>query len=347
MFLKRCITKSFAALILAGSLSSAGLAEERPELPPAKPREYLAERLEEPAYKNYTHDKYAVLMRGEEEKRYVTNFSIAYQVLLEQGFKPENIYVLAPHLTEKRRRTTRTLENHFFHPTDGAATEENLKKVLGYLAKKADKKDTLLLYLNDHGSVEWWWDDERLYEDFGILPWCCPECILNICGADPEEYKIYGESYFCLPGPDTIKESELEEYLKDMDVNGKIFIFDFCKSGGFAERFGKGNAIAISTAPRTKKSHSKTHDSLSGHIFAAFRPNSNADQNNDRQVSIPEAFEYAKKHHYVNIDGRDDPQFKYGIDPKTVTLKHFPPTQPKSPACCPPRKKPLRRLLGF
>jgi hypothetical protein len=293
----------------------------------------LEQKLADTPYKNCRHDKYALLVRGYDDLKYAANLSIAYQSLLEQGYKPENVVVLAPTYYGET----------YFHPTDGDATKENIQKVCEYFAKKADCKDTLLVYMNDHGYATT--EEGQMYygdmneEMYGFGPY--PHGYEDTEENNEETERPELVSKFCLPGED-ISELELEEYLSGLQCAGTLYFFDFCYAGGFADRMGsKPNSIAISTSPDHASSSSMVDNSMSGFFFKAFRPDSGADKNGDNFTSIQEAFDYAMAH----WNWPENPQFVYTVSPQTISLKGYPYCQPtyyyKKP------KGPLQKLFGL
>lgn len=222
----------------------------------------------EKAIKNYKADKYAVLIRGNSEERFVADTSVAHHTLLENGFKSENIYILAD--AKKKREA-------FFHPIDDVATKSNVELIMNHLSNIIDERDLLLICLVDHGSRK-------------------------------------TVSTFNLKGKD-ISEIELESYLSKICPGKGILLFDFCYSGGFAERLGKNEYSAIASTMPDRVGRSRAGDSFSGCFFEAFsfRKKSEADVNEDGRVSLQEALDYTKKHHYATKKGRQAPVVKSNI----------------------------------
>lgn len=244
----------------------------------------LKKRIEsESALQNDLPDKYGLLVMGDWEKRHIANFSIAYQVLLENGFSPENIYIL----TKVGGKGT------FYHPVDDIATRESLEMILAHLANKIDENDTFFFYLNDHGSRE-----------------------TVIEGTYPQEV-----STFYL-NDEPITEIELEEHLSKIHLGKGIAIFGFCYSGGFAERIGKGRWTAISSSGAREISKSRENSSFGGYFMKGLRRKDmgEKDTNKDGLLSVLEAFEYAyQKTHYTN-KGYQTPVLASEVDPSQVTL---------------------------
>lgn len=167
---------------------------------------------QEKAVKNHQPDKYAALVRGSSEERFVADTSLAYQTLLENGFKPENIYILA--VTKKRKEI-------YFHPIDDIATRDNLEILMNYLYNIVDEEDLLFIYLVDHGGR------------------------VEISNPNHSTEKIL-VSVFGL-GSEMIDEFELASYLFKMHPKKGILLFSSCSSGGFAERLGGAQYTAIAS----------------------------------------------------------------------------------------------------
>jgi hypothetical protein len=274
---------SLATFLLASTLYPIDLNQKK-DLCPYPVR--LEERIRhESEVKNNLPDKYAILVRGDDEQRHVANFSLSYQVLLENNYKPENIYILTDNGKEQ-----------FYHPVDDIASKESLLILLKHLSKKIDKKDTLLFYFNDHG----------VSESFSY----------------PSAQKEITISKFYLKNK-SINPLELDAYLSLIKPKIKILMFGFCKSGGFANWLGKENTIVISSSSLFEESYSETNKSFGGFFLKAFRKNSGADSNHDGFTSILEAYNYAKEKHYCCKINEQHPQLVYDktqINPNKIGL---------------------------
>lgn len=234
---------------------------------------------QEKAVKNYQPDKYAVLIRGDYEERFVADMSLAYQVLLENGFKPDHIYVLAD--VKKKKEA-------YFHPIDDIATKENLEIVKNHLSSIVDEEDLLVVCLVDHGNRA---------------------MIMN--PVDPGKRLM--ASTFNLRGED-LNEVELELYLSKIQPKIGILLFEFCFSGGFAERLGKERYVAIACTRSKVEGYSRAGNSFVGNIFKALswrrRGEVDIDINKDGKANLQEAVNYAKKQHFKK---RQKPVVKSGI----------------------------------
>src|SRR3989344_4547902 len=72
---------------------------------------------QEAAQPNGKPDKYAVLINGADEKRFVAEITNTYTILLENGFPKENIYVLV----QDRR--------NYSSPVDDVANKKNIETI--------------------------------------------------------------------------------------------------------------------------------------------------------------------------------------------------------------------------
>jgi hypothetical protein len=145
---------------------------------------------------------YFVGIRADNEKRYVANFSLAYQILLEKRIF-NNSYIL-----------TEDGEENYYHPVDDVASREAFSILMTHLSKKIRKEDKFIFYFNNHGLSE----------------------SLNLSTDGEPKIKL---SRFDLKKDKGINELELEIYFSNINAKERILIFDCCYSGGFAKRFGK------------------------------------------------------------------------------------------------------------
>ena len=263
---KKTIAGGLCALALISSMQP-GCAGYLPTIHTGTTEDLDKRLAKEEFTKNGIPDRYALLVRGDDEYRHAAGISIAYRALLENGYLPKNIYVLAG----KGRQT-------FFHPTDGAATRKNLMRMLYKFSAAVDDKDTLLIFMTDHG--------EKM---------------------DPSPYDEAGTVSRFIMGRDRVDELDLEWALGRINPEKGILVFDFCMDGGFSERLGKGQYIAVSSSNPVDPSHAIEADAFSGWFFRAFTYGAGSDKNNDGNVSIREAFEFAKDRHIIGKKGEDTP----------------------------------------
>jgi hypothetical protein len=119
----------------AGSSTLNGAAELR-----AREIEGLASRLLiEGSAPNGQIDHFAVLIGANTELRHRGNLSMAYQILIEQGYSRDDVYIL-----ESEGDAT-------FFPTTDLATRATITRVFDHLRKVVEPHDTLLIYVTGHG----------------------------------------------------------------------------------------------------------------------------------------------------------------------------------------------------
>ncbi|MBK6683260.1 MAG: caspase family protein [Deltaproteobacteria bacterium] len=84
-------------------------------------------------------DHFAILIGANTELRHRGNLSMAYQVLLEQGYQRENVYIL-----DSEGQTP-------FFPFTELTTRAAVDLLFDHLAKVVEPEDTLLVYVTGHG----------------------------------------------------------------------------------------------------------------------------------------------------------------------------------------------------
>ncbi|MEK9175116.1 MAG: C13 family peptidase [Patescibacteria group bacterium] len=268
-------------------LFSVGCGENQSIVGPPAPSRKLLDRIsrEEQEEPNIKSTKYALLINGSAETRFFADISVAYQILLENDFKREDIYILDAE------------ENDWYwYPIDGMANQINLFVALNYLKKKATRQDMLFVYVVDHGG--------------------------KISKKITNETATQNISLSTLHLVDySIDQNEFARYLEGLKTQIAIFIFDMCYSGGFAEEVGRHNIVAISGTQADKVGRSRKYDSFVGSFMLAFRNINESDLNSDGKVSIYEAFEYAKKKHSFTRNKKQVPFIQGNIDPQQIFLK--------------------------
>ncbi len=262
-------------LIITGSFMIAG----RKKLFPQKYKNLEKRISEEVARPNWEPDKYGVIICGKNDNiTYKENLSLAYQVLLENGFQKENIYVL----DGKGNKSPS-------YPVDGSASKGTIKKLFNHLDKKIDSNDLLFLYVTDHGEKV-----KKIHNNGNINDL----------------------STIVIPDGHLL-ETEMEEYLSQINPKTGILVFDQCYGGGFAKRTGKGKYIGISACESNNVSVSNTFPQA---FFNSWK-DSTSDFNKDGRTSVKEAFYYAAENDYHSITSHQRPQIYSEIDADEVFLK--------------------------
>ena len=240
MPIKRWMKKTLVSLVLAGSTLAAGCTMPKPP---------------EPEYE----DKYAILISGSTNYRHKENLSLAYQVLLENGFDKGNIFILD---TDGERGA--------FYPTDYDASRASVEDTIGFLSNYIDEKDLLFFYVTNHGGRT-----EAISKDGQAIE----------------------ESTICLFDGD-MPESELEILLSSLNYKKAVMVFDQCYSGGFAERMGYGNNICIAASDSDKSSWGNTFPQAFFKAWRDISADRNMDKRISIQEAFDYAVEnddYAKK----------------------------------------------------
>ncbi|MBK8014955.1 MAG: hypothetical protein IPK13_26860 [Deltaproteobacteria bacterium] len=132
-----------AALTMLVSLSGCGLGtwfkETRFAFRPPDPVD-LEQRLRSlPDAPNHRVDHFAVLIGAETELRHRGNLSMAYQVLIEQGYDRDEVFIF-----DSEGGTP-------FFPNTDVTTRASLSLLFDYLARVVEPHDTLLVYVTGHG----------------------------------------------------------------------------------------------------------------------------------------------------------------------------------------------------
>lgn len=275
------IENSLAVLAITGNLFFSGQSHAQPPHPGR-----LEQRIQQESIRpNGEPDKYAVLISGETERRHGANISLAYQVLLEQEFQRENIYLLVSPVKE-----------NFYYPIDDFARRESIKMVFDHLRERIDEKDLLFVYVTDHGGR-----------------------FTKTIEKNNEKSKVM-LSTVVLPGRN-LGQREFARYLEGINSQTGIFLFDQCFSGGFAEEIGKGNYIAIASTQPEDTSKSRFQNSFGGYFMLALRDKAVSDLNADGRVSVEEAFEYAKTRHSGTRNKKQEPFIQGEINAGELFLK--------------------------
>jgi hypothetical protein len=307
-------------------------------------------------------DKYAVLICGmADSSSFYNNISFVHDMLLEKGYKEENITVLYdrgedPESFDAVRAQGESKEGPARYVpastygfsareqgiVDGAADRETMTKVFAELGEKVTERDELFVYVSDHGgrvgsghraestivvtdptkdaekSTEEGSNAYPLAVDFGSEytkgdgdddTQSDPDELEDRYGDLTEEELLsmfYGEGIYGFEGfgnfgsYDEITESEFAKMIKPIKAKSEILVFDQCHSGGFADRFGRGNRVAVSACRANESSYiSHPMDGFPATFFGALRGRDydgnaiDADLNGDGKVSIKEAYQYA------------------------------------------------------
>lgn len=243
----------------------------------------LSQRLmRENKHPNPTPTKYAVLINGDGENRFTADITVSYEILLENGFRAENIYILNYSALET-----------YYHPVDDILTKSNLRQLFQHLEDKITSRDLLFVYVTDHGERR---------KSFNI-----------------NSFKFEDLSVIDLTNGE-MDQKEFAYLFKDLKPYIGILVFCQCYSGGFAEELGKNRNVAVAASLADKAGWADVGDSFCGFFMLAFRDIQNSDNNMDGIVSISEAVEYAKKRNSFSRNKMQTPFIQSNLDPKTISL---------------------------
>ncbi|MBI4739225.1 hypothetical protein HY772_06750 [Candidatus Woesearchaeota archaeon] len=281
MSIRNYVGRGLATLALAGSLFLGGCPDPQPPQP-----QRLEQRIsQEVAQPNGQPDKYAILINGTDERRFVMEISLIYQVLLENGFKREDIYVFDQDGKEE-----------FLYPVDDIAHRKSLETIFNHLQKKIDGEDILIVHVSDHGvrtriKAEGSGSGETQEVTEVVLP--------------------YGN----------VSEIDFERYLSGINPKFGIFSTEVCYGGGLANRLGYGRFVGIAQTTATELGQSIEGNIFGGFFYQAFRNSAESDKNKDGRVTIDEAFDYAKNRHSWSRTGKVNPQLVSDMDVKSLSIK--------------------------
>jgi hypothetical protein len=189
------------------------------EFTPAEPEELAVRIQNEPTRPIGKKDHYAVLIGANTELRHRGNLSMAYQVLLEQGYERENVFVF-----DSEGQTP-------FFPLTDMTTRASLLMVFEHLAKVVEPEDTLLIYVTGHGR--------RIM-------------------ADEEENgdkRTLGVSTLVLNTGEEMSQDEFVMLLSKVRPEVGIVFFDQCYWGQTQTQQNLCNFVTITTAEADETSH--------------------------------------------------------------------------------------------
>jgi hypothetical protein len=245
----------------------------------------MKERIEQTeARKDNLPDKYAVIINGDNATRHIRNVSLACNVLKQNGFVDENIFVLS------YQKNTGEEQIPTYAPTFG-----NLQMLFCLLSEVIDDKDLLFIYGTGHGVRK---------GDVSEI------CIRRICRGCKRPHL-----HTC------VSEIELEYLMKEIHPQYGILVFDQCEGGGFGTKLqSRGNFVVVCRAAQRE---SGTCKHFAKAFFDAFG-DASSDVDNNGRISIAEAFSKTlqtvnqidagyQKHEYT-------PSIKSGLDANTIYL---------------------------
>lgn len=223
-------------------------------------------------------EKYALLISGRTEARHVLHMSLAYNLLLEQGFERENIRVLDEYGQER----------HYLYPVDGKASRETIGDAIDELKKRVDSNDLLFVYVSNHG------DKQAVCGDKGVQ-------VISLPGEDMN----YMEFMQHMDGINP---------MKGLFIFDHCYSGAFAKAAGS----GAVTAVSASGAEEMAYAQTGEFNSAGANFILAFKNKEDSDANNDGRVSVQEAFDYMLQNHTETIECRQHPEIHSDLSPEDV-----------------------------
>lgn len=241
-------------------------------------------------------ERYALLVSAkfdEDGPKFYRNLATAYDSLLSHGFKEENITVLyADGNDEPAHRYAPASQDGGI--VDSEASTSSVRQALADLAGRVTAEDELFVYISDHGGRK--------------------EGVSNLA--------FPGDPATGTGTTERIDELEFKGMLDAVDSMYKVVVLDECYGGGFAERLGAGNTIAIA-ACRAKEYTYATSRFVPHLLDTLAGTDPKADANGDGRISIKEAFDHAERREHTFLRTitftAQHPVIHWGdVDPETV-----------------------------
>lgn len=219
---------------------------------PAQPNEILI-RLKQPKSGNHI----ALLVGANSEERHRNNISLAYQILIEQGYDRKDIFILDSEGG-----------NPAIYPITDSLTKRTLHIMSEWLSENLSKSDTFFLYVTGHGE----------------------------------------KNFLPLNKGEKISKQTFMSYFVTLNVKSGIIFFDQCYWG--APNI-ESTYVFISATSDFKTSFGTGFPRLFWQSFRRLQGN----------VSVLEAFEFAKENDSGYLHGHQNPELSYTrVSPKEINL---------------------------
>lgn len=190
-----------------------------PETPPSG-LDTLEERIaEEGEAPNGAVDHFAVLIGANTELRHRGNLSMAYQVLIEQGYTRDHIYILDS-----------DGESDFF-PQASRTSRASMYRLFGHLKRIVEPHDTLFIYVTGHGR--------RVVAE----------------SEDNGRRSTLGVSTILLNRTEEMSDWEFGTLLDGLNPDAGIAFFDQCYGAKFSMIAGSCKFVFITTASEDETSY--------------------------------------------------------------------------------------------
>ncbi len=194
----------------------------------------------------------------------------SYNALREQGVPAKNIFILygdgTMNRSEDKSADIGALAKRFYdedkdHPALRKATKEEFLDLMGKLQKEVDDNDSMILYLDGHGS-----EDGSFWFEYGTGNHAGP-----------------------------MNEKTMAEQIKKVKAKNLLLVTEQCYGGAWTDgkpEHGKGTAI-VAGAPADKLHWNDREWSLGAYLLMAFN-NKDNDTDKDGAVEYSEALEATK-----------------------------------------------------
>jgi hypothetical protein len=232
---------------------------------------------------NGTVDHFAVLIGANTELRHQGNLSMAYQVLVEQGYRRDQIYILDNGSEPSGSET-------LFFPMTDRTTRATMHSLFDHLKRVVEPHDTLLIYVTGHGRR-----------------------VTAEAESNGERQKI-GVSTLLLNKAEEMSEFEFSGLLDGIHPAVGIAFFDQCYGAIFSTTAPTCNFVFITTAAEDETSYGVSFPRA---FWSAFRERTLP----GHEPSIAEAYEFARTTDKGTRMGYNRPNISHGcVNANALTL---------------------------
>lgn len=227
-------------------------------------------------------NRYALIICGDNEARFVIDASVLYNVLKYSDFEEKNIYVLDGGLGGN-------------YVSRGIANKKNIHGLLTKLGGEIDSDDFFLVHITNHGTlldVE----DEKNQGTKKVIS----AAVLDVAN-------------------EKMDENEFKDYLSNVKPGVGMVTTTMCYGGGFAKIIGKGRYVGISSSTDSQWAYMSSIQSFCGKFYEAPME---ADLNGDKRLTLNERFEWAKKEDPVAREGIATPWMISDLDVGQICLSN-------------------------
>ncbi|MCB9654697.1 MAG: hypothetical protein H6729_11265 [Deltaproteobacteria bacterium] len=240
---------------------------------------------------NHRVDHFAILIGAETELRHRGNLSMAYQVLIEQGYDRNDVFIF-----DSEGGTP-------FFPNTDVTTRASLSLLFDYLARVVEPHDSLLVYVTGHGRR---------------------------VAADEEskgEAQRLGVSTIVLNPGEEVSQDEFVTWLEAVPVGVGIAFFDQCYFGQISSP-KLCNWVTMTTAAEDETSHGVSFPRAFWNAFRTPPPRSQSMSRSQTElrteaspVTVYEAFKRAMVADVATRLGQNRPRIAHAcVNPAALLL---------------------------